>query len=397
MNTCKAIMEQKDAKGKQCWRPPKENGYCGIHQKHALIQNEIELKKKKCKTYRCIEFLNPRSTDIYCNSCITIKKSTLKNLCKAIIDQGPRKGLQCSKETSLNSEYCGKHVKRQILVESAQQFGLRICGDGKRACKNYTEHGNLLCQICLQECRSNENKQYHERKHSDNQCITCGISIETKIIGENEKEIQRCQQCYHKMKEIEVKRIRDERNYNEERKRNRLKHYTEYKKGASVRNIWFELTIEEFVSLVDKPCFYCDAYNSNESMGVDRLYSDIGYCVQNCVSCCKLCNFMKSDLTPLEFIEHIEKISKSTILIKEKIKEKCLDEKSLQSLKDSHQSYIRPAVILNYVKTDTLQKYIDLCIQDKRSDTYIEKIRTLKKGSNIQIRNAISKILKSSS
>jgi hypothetical protein len=27
---CKAVMEQKDAKGKKCWRPAKENGYCGI-------------------------------------------------------------------------------------------------------------------------------------------------------------------------------------------------------------------------------------------------------------------------------------------------------------------------------------------------------------------------------
>jgi late competence protein required for DNA uptake (superfamily II DNA/RNA helicase) len=82
MNTCKAIMEQKDAKGKKCWRPPKENGYCGIHQKQSLIQNEIELKKRKCKTYRCIEFLNPESTDMYCKLCITIKESTSKKCVK---------------------------------------------------------------------------------------------------------------------------------------------------------------------------------------------------------------------------------------------------------------------------------------------------------------------------
>jgi hypothetical protein len=394
---CKAVMEQKNAKGKTCWRPAKENGYCGIHQKQFIIDTELQNNKKKCLTHRCIEFLEINSTEKYCNKCIENKKKIIKDLCEAIIDQGPNKGNKCDKSKTINSKFCGKHHQRYTLIQEAQSKNLRICDDGKRACKNYTEDGKLLCNICLEKCREYDNNQYNKRKQNKECCIICGINIEKYIIGTNEKEIQKCEKCYKQMKDVESRRIREERNYNEERKNNIDKHYREYKKGAIVRNLWFELSLEEFQELVNLPCFYCNSYNSNEAIGIDRLYSDIGYCIKNCVSCCKTCNMMKNDMDPLDFVNHIGKIANKELDLKEKVKNKLLNENDINLLKEIHKSYARNSTILKFVKTNTIEEYIKYCIIDKRTENYIDKIRGLKNISNksdIVIRNTIKNIFK---
>lgn len=58
------------------------------------------------------------------------------------------------------------------------------------------------------------------------------------------------------------------------------------------------------------PCFYCNykPVNVNESIGLDRVNNDYGYCNNNVVSCCITCNYMKNKLTGSEFIDHIKQI-----------------------------------------------------------------------------------------
>jgi hypothetical protein len=394
---CKAVMEQKGAKGKQCWRPPQDNGYCGIHQKQALAEIEKSKGKKKCKTYRCIQYIDESYDELYCTLCIENKNNTEKKLCKATIDQGPNKGKQCSKKSLQNYEYCGKHNERYTLIDLAKNENKRVCDDGKRGCKNFTQDNKLLCEECLEKCRDYDNTRYTTRKETDNICITCGIEIENYLIGENEKKIKRCEACYKKMKDVESRRIREERNYNEERKKNINKHYNEYKKGAAVRNIWFELNLDEFKLLVEQPCFYCNTYNENEAMGIDRLYSNLGYCVKNCASCCTICNMMKGDLDPLVFISHIEKISNVKSILYNKIKDKLPSDKDKSLMKDMYRSYIRPNQILAYIKRGEIKEYIEMCIHDKRSQIFIDKMRELDKIKDLskpKIRDAINIILK---
>lgn len=395
--TCKAIMEQKDAKGKQCWRQQKENGYCGIHQKHALIQTHILQNKQKCLTYRCLNFLEEITNQKYCDLCQTQKDKALQDvqICKALIEQGPTKGTRCKRPAKLSSDYCGKHIERQTNVIEAEKQKLRICDDGKRACKQFTTDQNLLCDECLKKCREYDNKQYNTRKDLKNVCVTCGIQIESMIIGENDEHIQKCQLCYHKMKDIEKKRVREERNYNVERKKNTEKHFNEYKKGASQRNLWFELSHDEFKTIVEQPCFYCETYNMNEVIGIDRLYSDLGYCLQNCVPCCKICNIMKNDMTPTEFINHLQKFTNQPLKLVQTIQRRLLDTQTIQILKQSHQSYVRPSMLVIIVKSQSLDSYIDICKQERRSEDYIKNIRSLSQyqtRSKPFIRNEIRKI-----
>jgi hypothetical protein len=95
--------------------------------------------------------------------------------------------------------------------------------------------------------------------------------------------------------------------------------FCNYKANAKKRNLSFNLTKDEFRKLTKGNCHYCGdkpkhlykkqkcngAYKGN---GVDRLNNKLGYTINNCVSCCYKCNWMKSDLTPKKFLKHIEKI-----------------------------------------------------------------------------------------
>lgn len=80
-----------------------------------------------------------------------------------------------------------------------------------------------------------------------------------------------------------------------------------YKKGATDRNLTFNLSREQFEDLIIKPCYYCGScceskqmYNKREMVyytGIDRVDNSIGYEINNCVPCCKICNILKKAVT----------------------------------------------------------------------------------------------------
>ena len=81
--------------------------------------------------------------------------------------------------------------------------------------------------------------------------------------------------------------------------------YTTYKKGAKKRGLILGITFNEFVKILNKPCYYC----GEKGYGIDRLDSSMGYLKDNIVSCCSMCNYMKQSYTEEQFIEQCTKIS----------------------------------------------------------------------------------------
>ena len=78
-----------------------------------------------------------------------------------------------------------------------------------------------------------------------------------------------------------------------------------YKRDSAKRNIKFNLTLDEFRRLTKQNCRYCGAppstvlrgkhnYGAYTYSGVDRVDNDLGYTLENCVSCCTKCNTLKS-------------------------------------------------------------------------------------------------------
>lgn len=99
-------------------------------------------------------------------------------------------------------------------------------------------------------------------------------------------------------------------------------YFSEYKQGAKQRNYSFHLTKDQFRKITSLPCSYCGSFiqpyyaKNRKSLttvpylcnGIDRVNNDIGYSVENCVSCCNLCNLMKRGLSVDNFKAHIRKI-----------------------------------------------------------------------------------------
>ena len=98
--------------------------------------------------------------------------------------------------------------------------------------------------------------------------------------------------------------------------------YSGYRTNANSRHISFELTKEIFIELVSQNCFYCNQEPIESEFskgrnrtnikflhnGVDRLDSKVGYTVENCVSCCSMCNLMKNKFSVEDFINKIKQI-----------------------------------------------------------------------------------------
>lgn len=94
--------------------------------------------------------------------------------------------------------------------------------------------------------------------------------------------------------------------------------YASYRRRATIRGFSFELSVTEFHDLILRPCYYCGAPpaqvpRSDDLLtynGVDRMDSTRGYRTDNCVPCCKVCNFAKQTLSSDEFLAHVAKIWK---------------------------------------------------------------------------------------
>lgn len=102
--------------------------------------------------------------------------------------------------------------------------------------------------------------------------------------------------------------------------------FNAYKAGAKKRNLKFALTKTEFIDFLQKNCFYCNSTPSNcmtkkrvtgnESYcfnGVDRIDNTIGYTLDNCVACCKICNIAKNNHTIQDFLNWLKCLNKKFV------------------------------------------------------------------------------------
>jgi hypothetical protein len=128
--------------------------------------------------------------------------------------------------------------------------------------------------------------------------------------------IKSCKQC------VGINRGLNLRKTNDSQSKNAV--YGRYKSSARQRNIKWDLSKEDFFSIVSLPCNYCD--NTNTSFfsgvksspwvksfrftGIDRIDNNIGYVLNNIQACCKWCNYAKSDRDEKDFEKWILIVAK---------------------------------------------------------------------------------------
>lgn len=95
--------------------------------------------------------------------------------------------------------------------------------------------------------------------------------------------------------------------------------FKDYRKEAENRKLSFNISLEEFKSFTSENCHYCGKLPSQVIpqsrskipyfySGIDRKDNSIGYEFENCLPCCKQCNFAKSGRSYDEFQSWIKRL-----------------------------------------------------------------------------------------
>ncbi len=195
-------------------------------------------------------------------------------LCRAIIQQGPRKGLTCQNPPS--NDYCLHHQRNNEYDQWIQE-GKHPCGMFFRGCEQETTEeeraqGYIHCITCRQKKR---------RKGFPCQAHGCSSTLPT-------EEQRYCKKhpmysrCHPSEKPLTTK------------DRWRALQQDAYEKG-----LFFMIPFSE--DLFGQPCVYC----GTPSNTIDRTDPTKGYLLSHFLPCCSVCLTMKGTDTPLEFLKRI--------------------------------------------------------------------------------------------
>lgn len=87
--------------------------------------------------------------------------------------------------------------------------------------------------------------------------------------------------------------------------------YVAYRAEAKRKGYEFKIEFSSFDNMIHSTCFYCGKESSSEeSIGIDRVDSNIGYLIDNCVPCCSECNYSKRTRSRESFIGHCKRVVK---------------------------------------------------------------------------------------
>jgi hypothetical protein len=86
----------------------------------------------------------------------------------------------------------------------------------------------------------------------------------------------------------------------------RRQNFHNYRNGACRRGYEWNLSIDQFLYITDKPCDYCGIVPAK---GIDRQDNSQGYLPDNSVPCCKPCNLAKRDMSKTEFLNWVARIA----------------------------------------------------------------------------------------
>jgi len=90
-----------------------------------------------------------------------------------------------------------------------------------------------------------------------------------------------------------------------------LRRFKEAARRAKERKLNWELSIEEFSFIIDKPCYYCDNKIGgpvNKGSGIDRIDNNLGYISNNILSCCESCNVIRSNILTVDEMREVAKL-----------------------------------------------------------------------------------------
>jgi hypothetical protein len=237
-------------------------------------------------------------------------------MCKAILEQGKNKGLNCCRPP-LGNGFCGKHQKQALHEENKD----------KRKCLTHRCNIFLNCESMDEYCSEcNAKKEEEHKKHKICKAVLQQGDVKgqkckrrAKLSGycmKHQRELYHDEEKEKNIRYCDVERgcmniVAEEKSSCNMCLADPHKKYLSYVCGSNKRGYKMELTEEQFTELIKKPCYYCTYYIDKSTIGVDRYDNTKDYTIENCVPCCKWCNRMKLNQPTDEFLERCIKISKN--------------------------------------------------------------------------------------
>jgi hypothetical protein len=89
-------------------------------------------------------------------------------------------------------------------------------------------------------------------------------------------------------------------NWKKNNKHKLSQRFNQLKNRAKHRNIYFDLTLQNFEDINKLSCHYCSGPLPRYGSGMDRIDNNKGYVVDNIIPCCTVCNLTRGDRWSVE-------------------------------------------------------------------------------------------------
>lgn len=334
-----------------------ENAYCKLHQICLFIDETTALGKKICRNYvrGCRAQLNHDYEYLRCSECLEKERKRDKEKRSVVTTEIVDGKKQCSvccvfKPTG---EYIGANNKETKTCAHCRAEFI------KQNEKRDKEHVREL---------DRKNSKKPERIATKNEWVENNyekvalkwMNYRQRKIDENgiEEFLKKSAEYAAKWRENNPEKVKE---INEYRVQNLHYKYDEYRRKSDNYRLCFELSYEEFESIVKMPCYYCGIIQDKGFNGVDRQDQQNGYTIVNSVSCCRMCNFMKGAVDNITFLHRVEHILTHNNLI---VGEKYYPDAFHSHNGSSYLMYKHGAEERNYNFEITLEEYNKLIMEN---------------------------------
>ena len=287
-----------------------ENIYCGLHQLCLFVDECTAEGMRPCVKYLkgCRAKLGADYTFKSCQECL--QKERERDNAKRSAVSG--KVIDGMKQCSVCCQ--PRPIEMYSGADNKETKTCRLCRDENKRQdeKRDMEHRRELERIASQNPERQAVKR--EWREANPEKVAMGyLNYRDRQHNENQEEyLHRNAETMLKWRENNPEKVQE---MNDKRMHSIEINFNHYKYDSTFHRRQFELSLEQFETIVKSPCEYCGTIQDKGFNGIDRMDQKQGYVIENCVSCCKLCNFMKGALDNITFLQRVQHILKRNTMI----------------------------------------------------------------------------------
>ena len=289
-------------------KPCPENKYCRKHQLCVFIDETEALGKRTCKNVirGCKAQLESEYEFVRCEPCR--KREQERDNARKAKKMAENGGAQDSETRLCNS--CDKVQPLDEFVGTKNKGFVKSCKTCRETWKRNDanrdkEHRNALAReaekkperIAVKKAWEAANPEKVEQKTKKCRAKRAAKDIDGYL-----------QHNANVMKNWRDRNPEKMEEANRKRRESLEAHYKICRRSARTKKLEFTYSEEEFKTLVEMPCYYCDTMDEKGFNGIDRMNQSVGYIQSNGVSCCAMCNWLKGSLDSATFIKRTKHI-----------------------------------------------------------------------------------------